>query len=407
MTINFYLDTTVNTQSSTRILFVYVRGIAKGKTLKIHSGERLEPKHWDSSKQQVRRSYPGSAEFNSFLAKKTADIQRTYRTLAVDQAGAPYDDIKTALIELFKPQVVETSANEFFAVYEQFIESKRLQYQLNSLNKHKTIIQHLRDYSVSRGLKLNLATINLSFYDDFSAFMLRDKQITNNTYGKYVTAFKTFMTWATERGYCQTTDYKKFRVPTEQVEIIYLTEAELMRLLNHDFSTQPTLERVRDVFCFQCFTGQRFSDARIFEHESAKGNTWQLRTTKTKDILNIPLSSHARTLMEKYKGVGRLPVISSQKTNQYLKEACLLAGIDDIVTIVRYRGTERIELKEPKYKFVSTHTARRTFVTLSLEKGMRPETVMKVTGHKDYKTFKRYIKLTDKVAEQEMRAVWG
>ncbi len=111
--------------------------------------------------------------------------------------------------------------------------------------------------------------------------------------------------------------------------------------------------------------------------------------------------------MEKYKDVGRLPVTSSQKTNQYLKGAWLLAGIDEIVTIVRYRGAERIELKELKYKFVSTHVAPHTFVTLSLEEGMRPETVMKVTGPKDYKTFKRYIKLTDKVAEQEMWVVWG
>ena len=75
--------------------------------------------------------------------------------------------------------------------------------------------------------------------------------------------------------------------------------------------------------------------------------------------------------------------------------------------IVKYRGAEKVEFIEPKYKFIGTHTARRTFVTLSLEKGMRPETVMSITGHKDYNTFKKYIKLTDKVKLAEMNNIWS
>jgi len=62
---------------------------------------------------------------------------------------------------------------------------------------------------------------------------------------------------------------------------------------------------------------------------------------------------------------------------------------------------------KPKYELVTSHMGRRTFVTLSLEKGMRPEIVMKITGHKDYKTFKRYIEITDKVKHQEMMKAWN
>lgn len=53
------------------------------------------------------------------------------------------------------------------------------------------------------------------------------------------------------------------------------------------------------------------------------------------------------------------------------------------------------------------HMARRTFVTLSLEMGMRGEVTMEITGHKSYSTFRRYIKLASKEKEKEMKAVWN
>ncbi len=407
MTINYYLDTNQKTQQVERILFAYVRGLSPGKTLKIHTGERIDPKHWDSAKQQVRRSYGGSGELNSLLSRRADEMRRIYRTVVSERPQTTYEDIQSALRRVFVVETNDEHLQTFFTAYEDFIESKKLSYQLNSLNKHKTILQHLRDFSAAHKYELSFASITHGFYDKFTSYMLRDRRLTNNTYGKYVTALKTFMNWASERGLCASLDFRKFKVPTEQVEIVYLTEEELLRLFNHDFSDNKTFDKVRDVFCFQCFTGQRFSDAKIFEHEDIKNGVWHLRTTKTKDIISIPLSSPARKLIEKYNGVGKMPVISSQKTNRYLKEICKEAGIDEVVTLVRYRGADRIEYTEPKHNFVSTHTARRTFVTLSLEKGMRPETVMKVTGHKDYKTFKKYIKLTDKVAAQEMKAVWG
>src|ERR1043165_9790080 len=93
--------------------------------------------------------------------------------------------------------------------------------------------------------------------------------------------------------------------------------------------------------------------------------------------------------------------------NYYLKDLGKLLDINDITTKTRYSGKEAIEDIKPKYEFISTHTARRTFVTLSLEKGMRPETVMSITGHKDYKTLKRYIEITSKVKEMEMKKVWN
>jgi integrase len=132
-----------------------------------------------------------------------------------------------------------------------------------------------------------------------------------------------------------------------------------------------------------------------------------IKTYKTRSTVNVPLREEAKQIIKKYEDApGFLPVITNQKTNLYLKELCQKAKIDESITIVKYRGAQRIEVTEPKYRFISSHTARRTFVTLSLEAGVRPELVMSVTGHKSYKIFKKYIKLTDKVVKNEFHRAW-
>lgn len=114
--------------------------------------------------------------------------------------------------------------------------------------------------------------------------------------------------------------------------------------------------------------------------------------------------TQAKTILEKYEYC--LPVLSNQKLNQHLKSLGEKAGIKEEVNIQKYRGAERIDDKLPKFKLISTHTARRTFITLSLEKGIRQEVVMSITGHKNFRTFNTYIKIVDKVKKEELLKAW-
>ncbi len=71
--------------------------------------------------------------------------------------------------------------------------------------------------------------------------------------------------------------------------------------------------------------------------------------------------------------------------NEYLKEFCEKAEINEPVKTVKYRGSERIEMTHKKFEVISTHTARRTFISLSLQKGMKPDVIMAITGHTTYR----------------------
>jgi integrase len=151
----------------------------------------------------------------------------------------------------------------------------------------------------------------------------------------------------------------------------------------------------------------RYSDIFQLKKGNVKGEEIHFTTVKTNDKLIVPLNDYAKEILKKYD--YSLPVISNQKTNKYLKEICKIEELelDEEIVLTKKRGGEDLEFIEPKYNFISTHTARRTHVTLSLEKGMRPEVVMSNTGHKDYKTFKKYIKLIPKVKLVEMKRVWN
>ncbi len=228
----------------------------------------------------------------------------------------------------------------------------------------------------------------------------------NNTIGKYIKTIKAFINFCIDRGYCQpNNEVTKFKVFGEDGEMIYLSEDELFRIINLELDSEK-LKVVRDNFCFACFTALRYSDISRLKPENIKEDYLEITTEKTRDFLRIPLKHHAKALL--IKNNGMLPkLFSNQKVNDYLKDIGKLAEINESIIITKYRGIEKVEFLEPKYNFISSHTARRTFVTLSLEKGMRPETVMSITGHKDYKTFKKYIKLTDKVKLAEMNNIWA
>lgn len=98
----------------------------------------------------------------------------------------------------------------------------------------------------------------------------------------------------------------------------------------------------------------------------------------------VPFSgfiSNGLRILEKYN--YQFPAISNQKFNDYLKEIGESAGIDRIVRIIRFSGIKEFEMRYPKYEFMSSHMAARTFVTLMIEKGVPLTMIQKITQHSD------------------------
>jgi len=412
MTYNFYLNRNEKQRNKVSI-FLYAR--ENGKTICLNTEEYIETnglsikqaidKYWDNKLQKVKSNYIGSLELNQYLAAFKLHIQNFVRKLREPNPYLSFEEIKEQLIEKTKPQQII----DFHTAFSQFIEIRKNEVTISTTKKFKTLQNILKEFEKSTQYKITFKNIDLMFKDLLLNFLINEKKLATNTISKYFDLLRTFLIWSLDRKIHSNTEFHKFKLKTVPTDIVYLTPNELEKLYSYDFSNNLAYERVRDVFCFACYTGQRFSDVSNFKFIDIENNIWNLRTQKTKEINKIPLIDNAVNIIQKYEqqGLSKLPTICNQKTNFYLKEICKIAGINDKINIVSYKGTERLETEKYKYELITTHTARRTFVTLSLEKGMRQEIVMKVTGHNDLKSFKKYLKIADSVKFSEMLNIWN
>jgi len=396
---NFYLKNPSAKEETLIYLFFHY----DGKRLKYSTGETINPKYWNEENQRVSKSLSGSLEVNNNLDLADSTVKRFHREALTNGITATNEYLKEKLDAILRPGK-SNSGNQFFDYLKDFIEVQKSFKTHRTIQKYNTLLSHLTDFQHKKHYTLTFEKIDSRFYELFTAFCMNELNLLNNSTAKYIKTLKTFLHWATERGFNKNLSFIKFKAKERDADIIYLTEKELYTLYNYDLSSKPVLDKVRDAFCFCCNTGLRYSDFSRLTKDNVKGDEINLVSEKTTDNLSIPLNNMALSILKKHN--YSIPVISNQKTNEHLKELGKLVGIKETVTLTQFKGVEEIQTKKPKYNFIGTHTARRTFVTLSLEKGMRPETVMSITGHKEYNTFKKYIKITSKVKHTEMKKIW-
>ncbi len=406
MKLKFYLDKKL-TRSGESAIWCYVREY--DKTLALNTGERIKPDFWDSEIQRanlnktkdkiLKGSLNGLNQYLSSMQNKIFDITRSVRSR---NTSAGFSIVAEEIKKQFDKK--ETS---IFSIYDEFLSIKKLEVSNQSISKLKRVKALLEDYQKSNREKLDFYKITPLFFSKFYSFLINNKNMLNNTANKNIQFFKSFLIWANINNYTDNSSYKSFKSKSESNEVIYLTEKELMKLYNLK-PEEDRLKRVRDIFVFQCFTGVRYSDIENISREDITGSTWTVRTQKTHQVLEIPLNAYAISILAKYQDFPvPLPVISNQKMNVYLKELCEKAKINDPVKVVKYKGNERIEKTYKKYEVIGTHTARRTFISLSLQKGMKPDVIMAITGHSTYRMMQKYLKIADEHKREEMDKVWG
>jgi len=306
--------------------------------------------------------------------------------------------------------VVQESMPEtfLFDFLDQYIQDHSATREPGSLAVYKALKNHLLAYQSAHKTKVTFEGIDYAFFQKFQSFLIEKRDLNNTTVAKQLSTVKTFLNYARVQGIQVSDRYKDFKIKKDTLEVIALTTEEFEKLFTMDLSENKRLDQVRDIFCFACATGLRYSDLDQLRREHIKGTEIKLTVKKTKEPLTVPLNSYSASILKKYRKLDRpLPMISNQKLNDYVKELCKLAEIDEQIEIVRYRGVKREANTYPKYELIGVHCGRKTFATLSLEKGMSAEEVMSITGHKDYKSFKRYVTITEQRKKAVMAKAWG
>ncbi|MBC8052168.1 MAG: tyrosine-type recombinase/integrase [Sphingobacteriaceae bacterium] len=283
-------------------------------------------------------------------------------------------------------------------------------YSPNTIKIYRTFSNNLISFKEKYHHNLYFEDLEGVFFEDFKEHLTFNLKYSTNTLGKHLRTLKTITAEAKERGISNIIFAgKRFKAPTEEVDAIYLTETELEHLQGLDLSKKPRLERVRDLFLVGCWTGLRFSDFTNIIGKNIRDGFIDLKTQKTGNRVTIPVHKTLEGILKKYKGLteNSLPeAISNQKMNEYLKELGEEAGIDEACESSFTKAGKKILKKVPKYKLISTHTARRSFATNMYNSGVSPITIMAITGHKTETSFMKYIKTSPRQHAEALKAIW-
>ncbi len=377
---------------------------------RVIEGVKILSRHWNNKTQRVRPplrldSYNYHIEYNKKIDEFENKVKKIFRYVLLNDITPTKEFILNKIDEADEIQLT----HEFFTSFQEFIVNSKNTKAERTIKSYVTTLNYLKEFRNTTGYELLFDTVNYDFFEKFQDYSFEEKQIKNNYFAKTVTILKTFMTWSFNRDYHQNLNYKKFKAKEENVEVIYLTMDELLHLYNYEFESER-LNKTRDIYCFGCFTGLRFSDIKQLRASNIFHNYIKLNIQKTKTIDHkIPLNKYSKAILDSYIETiyEPLPVVSSQKFNKYIKECCKIAEIDTLTTITRYIGTKRVDKTLPKYELITSHTARKTFVTNSLILGMKEMIVRNITGHKKEESFRKYVKIAEDFKRQEMDDTWN
>jgi len=189
---------------------------------------------------------------------------------------------------------------------------------------------------------------------------------------------------------------------------VSLTEEQLNKFYKHIITgTERQIKKyteIRDLFILQCLVGQRIGDMQKFfngdNEMDEEAGTISIIQQKTKARAIIPLLPLAKEIISKYEN-KELLYYKERKSivNEALKEVAEQAGLDEPITYEE----NGIKQTQPLYKLLHTHTARHTFITILCRKGIPKETVIIATGHEDTKMIdKVYSHLSNKDKAQKV-----
>ncbi len=129
------------------------------------------------------------------------------------------------------------------------------------------------------------------------------------------------------------------------------------------------------------------------------------KQSKSDHWVVIPLRKEAKEIMIRQLGNG-LSKLTNPEFNRHIKTIGRLAGINEPILFSHKKGNMDIEVKKPKYEWITTHTARRSFCTNEFLPGTPVKLIMKISGHKSEKDFYKYIRISPEEAAQKIKLLW-
>jgi site-specific recombinase XerD len=446
---------------------IFLRYTFNRKWLNIPLKETIPPTYWIKEASQPKRNYSNFSHLREQMRIFEGKYLKIISDYFSDNGNYPSVDFFKKNAEYKKGNKSKTSNNDKYLVsrlYEEFTNHGRSSnFKSSTLDVYRFTIEKWEEFSNNQ--YLYVTDMNLNILEKFR-FFLNDRGLKENTVGKYIKTIKSFLNYCYFQ--LEITEipisYRKITVDKEHgKEIIHLTKDELELVKREVFysgwygTPQSNLSEreklIGQIFVFLCSTGFSYTDFTNLrlQHIQIESNNLEkekyvtleisrqkLRTVHksiipivdvTIDLLlewiaidkefysfdQVDLMSK-KILLEKMMSLinkGRITkkyhpriikYVPAQVFNREIKLVLNKIGLCRPVNIISKVGNKKEEENKQLWELVSSHTGRRTYVTLSLEQGISLHHLMLSTGHTKTSTLLQYNKTSRKSVVKEFES---
>ena len=385
----------------------------KGKHYSKYIGESVETSMWNTKKQvsRVTSSYPEGSLINAQIEK--------WRTAASETIEYFKDSLYPPTSSEFKEQLEKLRFKDKYKAPSSLVEYFDTFIARNSKTRSAGRVKHyylakniLSKYQSSKKVLITFDNINQDFYNEFTEWFY-SQGLSSNYLGATIKIIKLIVNEAMIIDKLHNNiDFKGrgFTAPSSQVDSIYLTEDELLKIHNlkidettiaesfegiDSWQTQRKIKafsKARDMFLIGAFTGLRVSDySRLAPENITDKVRIQAKKTGIKSV--IPIHWVVQEIID--NGYDFTTTMTDQKLNKHIKEVARLAGITETIAYTKNVGGKPVQMSSHKYELITSHTARRSFATNAYKAGIPTIAIMKITGHHKETTFLKYIKISE------------
>lgn len=348
------------------------------KYFKIAVPQKVSQLQWNGKEDSwVKNNHPFAFEINNKIIEK--------KNIVNDLIKRSYNFNKPVTFEtIFRQLKKKGNSKSFYAFMEGFIKNPPEKLEANTIKKYNTCLTHLKSFRK----ELYFSEIDNSLIKEFNKYMQTDLNLNGATCKKYLEALKRVIREARKDSYLDPSqmeflfeDVKNKIAPPKRT---FLEPQEIKAWKNVQFSKeQDHLQRDRDLFLFQIYTGYYYKDLLIFYKDQLMedeefGYFIIGERDKNGNQTIIPLFKfpYASTIIRKYKAndaektVFRSNVFIEEPVyNRHLKEIAKRAGIK---------------------KAISNKVARHTNAQLWVRYGAERPVLSKMLGHTKEETTKSY-----------------
>lgn len=377
------------------------------KQVKLSTGVKIYPDHWNEKRQEayisVRLSEIDNIN-NTIVNKKITKLKeyfiefKHYLCMHPDEIG---ESMKLLKQHIYKDRMKKELQKPATFIMKQIIEAKTC--AESSKKQYRSNIDKFERFLKENEIPNTWESMNLDTINHYQKQIIKENPLhPHNTLRNIIkgTIFNLLgiadkrldipFKWSDSN--LNSFEFVKDKSNKELADNkkVSLTEEQLNKFYKHIITgTERQIKKyteIRDLFILQCLVGQRIGDMQKFfngdNEMDEEAGTISIIQQKTKARAIIPLLPLAKEIISKYEN-KELLYYKERKSivNEALKEVAEQAGLDEPITYEE----NGIKQTQPLYKLLHTHTARHTFITILCRKGIPKETVIIATGHEDTK----------------------